>query len=67
MSGSIGETIRATVNEPDISGTDNDDTLIGNQFNNVLQGLEGDDTLIAGAGNELPLRQKYLIFSMLEI
>lgn len=40
-------------NIENVSGTDGRNTLVGNQYNNAISGLGGDDILVGGAGRDL--------------
>ncbi|HYX16526.1 MAG TPA: calcium-binding protein [Nostoc sp.] len=43
----------------DISGTDYDDLIVGNNGNDTLSGFGGNDTIIGGAGNDTLIATKY--------
>jgi Ca2+-binding RTX toxin-like protein len=47
-----GGSYAATASQPDVIGSNYNDTITGNDSANVLEGRAGDDTLTGGAGND---------------
>ena len=41
------------INVQNATGGSGDDTIIGNSFNNILDGGLGDDTMIGGLGDDM--------------